>query len=139
MDILHLHVVNRIILCFSEECAGLLYCLILVEIQSAEYRAESKACASGRALPASMAASSAAAPGPKSGEGPVARAVLKIGPVSSLEVGIGNHPALTAALKQCVMPRCFACPTWNSTVQQMNFSKEALIASQLFVPDQLIG
>lgn len=109
-----------------EECAGLCYCVMFFEIITAVYRAaETQAAASGRALPASMAGAAAAAPGPKAGEGPVTRALLKIGPGSSLEVGIGNYPALTAALKQCVMFQLPPWPVWLFKVRQDFFRATA--------------
>ncbi len=77
------------------------------------HRVEPNASASARALPASMAGPSASVGGqPKAGEGPVTRAVLKIGPGSCLEVSISNHAGLVAALKQCV----FSSPLHSSAL-----------------------
>ncbi len=96
----NLHVVGAV----SVACAS-----IQAQPQLTVHRrtSEQASGAAGRALPASLGgAPVAAASGGTNraalGEGPVTRAVLKMGPCSCLEVAISNHPGLTAALKQCV-------------------------------------
>ncbi|EIE23396.1 P-loop containing nucleoside triphosphate hydrolase protein [Coccomyxa subellipsoidea C-169] len=94
-------------------------------------RVEPNASASARALPASMAGPSASVGGqPKAGEGPVTRAVLKIGPGSCLEVSISNHAGLVAALKQ-VGEGAFSHNAGGQSVWRFPLPKRPAVAKAL--------